>query len=106
MTLPAGMGLNPSAANGLEACTDAQFGKGTREPGRLPGGVEDRHASRSKRRPFLPDSLTGHVYVGQQLSRDPASGEEFRIFVAAESARFDISARLLGSVRANPRPGS
>ena len=32
VTLPAGMGINPSAANGLVACSDAQFGKGTRNP--------------------------------------------------------------------------
>jgi len=29
-TLPKGMGINPSGANGLEACLDSQFGKGTR----------------------------------------------------------------------------
>ncbi|HEX2392971.1 MAG TPA: hypothetical protein VHI77_08635, partial [Solirubrobacterales bacterium] len=28
VSLPRGMGLNPSAAEGLQACTDAQFGKG------------------------------------------------------------------------------
>ena len=28
VSLPAGMGLNPSAAPGLQACTEAQFGKG------------------------------------------------------------------------------
>ena len=28
VTLPVGMGINPSAANGLQVCTDAQFGKG------------------------------------------------------------------------------
>ncbi|HEV2790173.1 MAG TPA: hypothetical protein VGV69_02610, partial [Solirubrobacterales bacterium] len=32
VTLPLGMGLNPSAANGLQVCTDAEFGKGTRNP--------------------------------------------------------------------------
>src|SRR5690606_10193254 len=28
ITLPQGMGLNPSGANGLQACSDAQFKKG------------------------------------------------------------------------------
>ncbi|WP_272474877.1 hypothetical protein [Baekduia alba] len=32
VTMPAGMALNPSAATGLEACTDDQLGKGTMRP--------------------------------------------------------------------------
>ena len=32
------MGLNPSVANGLEACTDEQFGKGTDDPIECPAG--------------------------------------------------------------------
>ncbi|MET0305576.1 MAG: hypothetical protein ABW196_05035 [Solirubrobacterales bacterium] len=104
VTLPAGMGLNPSAANGLVACTDAQFNKGSREPVACPaasliGTVEVDT-------PPLPDgSLTGPVYVGKQLSRDPASGNLYRIFVVAESSRYDISARLLGRASVNPQTG-
>ncbi len=55
--------------------------------------------------PLPPGSLTGKVFVGQQLSRDPASGDLYRIFVTAESAQYDISARLLGKVRADPITG-
>jgi hypothetical protein len=103
-TLPQGMGLNPSAANGLEACSDAQFGKGTRDLVACPaasriGTVEVDTP------PLLDGSLSGPVYVGRQLSRDPASGEEYRIFVVAESSRYDISARLLGKISANPQTG-
>jgi hypothetical protein len=104
VTLPAGMGLNPSAANGLTACTDAQFGKGTRAPMACP--ETSRVGTVEVDTPPLPDgSLTGPVYVGQQLSRDPASGEAYRIFAAVESARYDISARLLGKVSADPQTG-
>jgi hypothetical protein len=104
VTLPGGMGLNPSAANGLVACTDAQFGKGTRNPVACPaaskvGTVEVQTP------PLPPDSLRGDVYVGQQLSRDPASGNAYRIFVHAESARYGISVRLIGNVAANPVTG-
>jgi hypothetical protein len=104
VTLPAGMGLNPSAANGLVACTNAQFGKGTRNPVACPAA--SRIGTVEVDTPPLPDgSLTGPVYVGQQLSRDPTSGEEYRIFVDVESTRYDISARLLGKVSANPQTG-
>jgi hypothetical protein len=103
-TLPAGMGLNPSAANGLEACTDEQFGKGTRNDIACPaasriGTVEVDTP------PLLDGSLSGPVFVGRQLSRDPASGNLYRIFVAAESDKYDISARLLGKVQADPQTG-
>ena len=56
--------------------------------------------------PPLPSgSLTGSVFVGQQLSRDPASGNLYRIFVDAESARYGISVRLVGHVSADPATG-
>jgi hypothetical protein len=104
VVLPAGMGLNPSAANGLQACTDAQFGKGTRNPIACPPA--SRIGGAAIDTPPLPDgSLTGEVYVGQQLSRDPASGEQYRIFVHVGSARYGISARLIGKVSADPLTG-
>jgi len=104
VTLPSGMGLNPSAANGLQACTDAQFGKGTRNPIACPAA--SKIGTVAVDTPPLPDgSLNGNVYLGQQLSRDPASGQEYRIFVDAESDRYGISARLIGNVSANPQTG-
>jgi hypothetical protein len=104
VTLPSGMGLNPSAANGLVACTDEQFGKGTRDPVACPEA--SKVGTVAVDTPPLPDgSLSGSVYVGRQLSSDPASGDLYRIFVTAESTRYDISARLLGRVSANPQTG-
>lgn len=105
VTLPAGMGINPSAANGLQTCTDAQFGKGTRA---LTAGCppQSKIGTATIESPPLPEgSLTGNVYVGQQLSRDPTSGNEYRIFIEAGSARYGIVARLVGNVSANPLTG-
>ncbi len=104
VALPAGMGLNPSAANGLLACSDPQFGKGTRGPVSCPAGSKIGTVSITT--PPLPEGpLTGNVYLGQQLSRDPASGQEYRIFVDAESARYGVSVRLVGNVSADPQTG-
>ncbi len=104
VALPEGMGLNPSAAKSLEACTDAQLGEGTRNPVSCPAG--SKIGTVEIETPPLPaGSLTGNVYLGQQLSRDPTSGEEFRIFVDAESARYGISVRLVGHVSADPNTG-
>jgi hypothetical protein len=104
VTLPAGMGLNPSAANGLAACTDAQFGKGTTHPVECPAASQIGTVA-VQTPPLPPDSLAGNVYLGQQLSRDPTSGQEYRVFVDVESARFGISARLIGNTKADPQTG-
>ncbi len=111
VTLPVGMGLNPSAANGLQVCTDEQFGKGTTNPVACPAqSIIGRARIESppledQLEPQPEEALEGNVYVGQQLSRDPTSGDEYRIFVEAESDRYGISVRLVGHVRADPLTG-
>ena len=104
VTLPAGMGLNPSAANGLQACSEKQFGKGTRNPVACPAASKVGTVSVATS-PLPEGPLTGNVYVGEQLSRDPASGQAYRIFVEAASSRYGISARLIGNVSADPQTG-
>ncbi len=106
VALPVGLGLNPSAGNGLVACTDAEFGKGSKAPVACPPG--SKVGTVAIETPPLPSSdgiLEGDVFVGTQLSRDPASGDEYRIFVDAESARYGISVRLVGRVSADPVTG-
>lgn len=109
VTLPLGMGLNPSAADGLQVCSDAQFGKGTTNPVACPPA--SRVGAVTIDSPALPEengegpALKGSVYVGQQLSRDPASGNLYRIFINAVSARYGIDVRLIGNVSADPQTG-
>jgi len=104
VSMPAGMGLNPSAAPGLQACTDAQFGRGTRNPVACPPGSKIGTVAIDT--PPLPDgTLTGDVYLATQQSRDPASGDEYRVFLDAESAARGLSIRLLAHVIANPQTG-
>jgi hypothetical protein len=104
LSLPAGMGLNPAAAPGLEACTDGAFGKGTRNPVSCPD--RSKIGTVSIETPPLPaGSLTGNVYLGQQQGRDPASGNLYRVFVNAVSRRYGVDVRLVGNVKANPQTG-
>jgi hypothetical protein len=106
VTLPQGMGINPSAANGLRTCTDQQFGKGTRNPVGCP--AQSRIGTVRIESPPLPEAdnqLEGPVYAGKQLSRDPLSGDEYRIFINAVSPRYGVDVRLVGNVRANPLTG-
>jgi len=111
VTLPRGMGLNPSAANGLATCTDAQFGKGTTNPVACPAASIVGHVKiespplEDQAEPQPEEVLEGNVYAGKQLSRDPTSGNEYRIFIEGKSDRYGISVRLIGNVRADPQTG-
>ena len=104
VTLPEGMTLNPSAATGLEACANSQFGIGTDEPIACPS--KSVIGSVIVNAPGIPDgSLAGSVYLGAPESQEPDSGREYRIFVAAEAPAYDIGVRLEGHVHANPQTG-
>ncbi len=100
VNLPEGAGINPSLANGLEACTDGQFHYLTNNPIECPDA--SKIGTVEVQTPSLPaDSLTGTVYVAEPKSSDPTSGEEFRIFLYVGSARYGVNVRLIGHVFPN-----
>jgi hypothetical protein len=117
VTLPKGMGLNPAAAGRLGACADAQFPRhiAIGNPIADPAGVHPPPISCPPASaigtvaidtPLLPpDALKGTVYLAQQLSRDPASGNQYRVFLDASSARFGVYVRLVGQIAADPATG-
>jgi hypothetical protein len=108
VTLPEGLTLNPSAANGLKACTAAQIGIGTR------GKVECPEASKvgevTLTVPDLPaaEPLTGNLYLG---GTEPITGganpaaPEYTMYINAESKRYGVDVRLKGLVTPNPTTG-
>jgi len=105
VSLPAGMGLNPSGAQGLLACTDAQFKKGVRvETNECP--AESKIGTVEVDSPPLAELLTGDVYVGEQKSSDPESGDLFRVLIEAKNTNEGIVARLVGRVKANKTTGN
>ncbi|HEX6782318.1 MAG TPA: hypothetical protein VF125_09855 [Solirubrobacterales bacterium] len=104
VVLPKGMGINPSGAQGLVACTDSQFKKGVRVMDNECPGASDI-GSVEVVSPPLSEPLVGDVYVGTQNSRDPESGEQFRILLEAKSEHEDINARLVGRIVANKTTG-
>lgn len=104
IAMPHGMGLNPSGAQGLQACTDAQFEKGVRTyTNKCP--PESDIGTVEVDSPPLSEPLIGDVYVGEQKSSDPESGEQFRILLEAKSVKEGINARLVGHVKANKTTG-
>ena len=69
VTLPAGLSVSASAANGLEGCTEAQLDPGSGEPGQCPEGSELGTVEVTS--PLLSKPLDGHVYLAE-----PNCGEE------------------------------
>lgn len=96
VVLPQGTGINPSAANGLETCTDAQFAKGTSNPITCPDASKIGFVEVET--PSLPGIFGGEVYAGQPLSNNPSTGEQFRIFLHVVEPRFGVNVRLEGKV--------
>jgi hypothetical protein len=104
VALPEGMGLNPAGANGLVACTDAQFKKGVRVYANECPAESDIGDVEVESAP-LAEPLEGDVYVGTQESTDPASGDLYRILIEAKSEKEGIDLRLVGHVEADPVTG-
>jgi hypothetical protein len=104
VTLPQGAGLNPATATGLEFCPNASFPLKSTAAVKCP--PKSQIGTVSIQTPVLPaNSLTGPVYLAPQESRDPASGEAYRIFFDAVSSRYGVDVRLEGKVAANPATG-
>ncbi|MDO9407852.1 hypothetical protein [Patulibacter sp.] len=94
--LPPGMTISPSAANGLQACQDAQFNKGNTNPISCP--ASSRIGAVKITTPVLDSPLNGSVYVGE-----PLPGNRYRLFVNADG--HGISIRLKGTVTPDPNTG-
>lgn len=104
VTLPVGTGLNPATAPGLKFCPDSAFPLKSKVPTSCP--AESQVGTIAIEAPELPPgSLQGPVYVAEQRSREPMSGNEYRIFFNAESPRYGVQVREEGKVKANPTTG-
>ena len=103
VTLPEGMTINPGAADGLQACSDAQLKLRTDDPLDCPEASKIGIVRASS--PLLAEQLAGGIYIRSQNSRDPRSGEMFRIALAVENKERGIVVRLPGQIRVDPATG-
>jgi hypothetical protein len=100
-TLPEGLTLNPAAAPGLEACTEAQFGIGTKKPIECPEG--SKLGTVALEVPGLPaGSLTGNVYLGGTA---PLTGPSYQLFVGAASKFYNVIVRVKGTTTPDLKTG-
>jgi hypothetical protein len=104
VTLPEGAGINPSLANGLATCTNAQFAYHTNNPIQCPGASQI--GTVDVETPSLPpNTLHGKVYIAQPESQNPSSGNQFRIFLTVESEKYGVNVRLKGQIFPNLQTG-
>ncbi len=102
VVLPEGLTLNPSAANGLQACTQAQLAKGSSAPVTCPAASKIGTALIETALPAK--SLGGNVYLGKTNAPGPITGPPYLIFIDAESV-YGVSVRLEGAAVPNPSTG-
>jgi hypothetical protein len=104
LTLPEGMTLNPSAAQGLEGCTPEQVGiltNGTRTEAPVACPEKSILGSVALEVPTLPaGSFTGKMYLGKSPT-SAITDPPFTVYLVADSARYGVSVRLQGSVEPN-----
>lgn len=111
VTLPEGMTLNPSAANGLGACSAAQIGLKT-PVGQLPAHFNEvtgdcpndsKIGTVEVNTPLLENPLTGSVYLAKPF--DNPFDSLLAIYLAVEDEQTGIVAKLPGHVESNPNTG-
>ena len=96
MTLPEGFTINPDAADGQGACTDAQANFGTESAPSCPDS--SKIGTFALHTVALDGPLNGAVYIGQ-----PKPGAQYRLIMAADG--FGIHAKLEGKVVPDPTTG-
>jgi hypothetical protein len=96
VTLPEGFTINPDAADGQSACTDAQANFNTEGPTECPD--QAKIGTFQVGTPALNGRLEGSVYIGE-----PLPGDQYRLFMTASG--FGINVKLIGSFQPDPQTG-
>jgi sugar lactone lactonase YvrE len=97
--LPAGVAVSASAANGLEACSEAQIGLHSEAAPQCPNGSKIGTVEITS--PLLSEHLTGGVYVARQGENPFGSLLAMYISAEADGARV----KLAGHIVADPVTG-
>ena len=109
VTLPQGLAINPSVANGLDACSEAQIGYApsggqihfTEAPQSCPDASKLGTLEVSV--PLLDHKLEGAVYAAKPFQNP--FGSLVALYLAIENERDGIVAKLAGKVVPDPQTG-
>lgn len=113
VTLPQGLDLNPSAANGLEACSESQvgyLGKGFPLPNPVRFDEEaptcpdgSKLGTVEVQTPVLEEALQGTIYLAAQ--EENPFDSLIAIYLVIDDARTGITLKLPGEVKPDPNTG-
>lgn len=125
VTLPEGMLLNPSAANGLQACSEAQIGfeglagidplsPGAPQPLRF--SEEEDHCPQAAKvgsvqitTPLLSEPLSGGVYLAEPAPNGEEAKNPFdsliALYITAENSKLGLHVKLAGKGELNQATG-
>jgi hypothetical protein len=96
VTLPAGVVVSPSAANGLDGCSDSQIALGSNAEPTCPDA--SKIGTVSIETPLLSEPLQGSIYLGRQTA-----SQLLRLFLVVRGPGLLI--KLAGKVDPNPTTG-
>ncbi len=99
VTLPAGMTVSPSGANGLQACSPEQIAMNNASEPSCPDA--SRLGSVEIETPVLPDMVKGSVYLAQQNQNPFGSTLALYLYAQADGA----VVKLAGHVESDPQTG-
>lgn len=101
VTLPAGIALNPAAADGLQACSEAQVALNVHAPPECPDpskvGTVEIHS------PLLPNPLLGFAYLAAQDANP--FGSLVALYIVAQDPVSGTLVKLAGEVKPDPVTG-
>lgn len=101
VTLPAGMALNPAAADGLQSCSEAQVGL---SDDAIPSCPEAAKVGTVEiKSPLLPNPLTGGVYLAAQNANP--FGSLVALYIVARDAVSGTLIKVAGEVKLDPVTG-
>lgn len=101
VTLPAGVAVNPSSANGLAACAPQEVDLNGPEPAHCPDAAKIGTVEVDT--PLLDHPLTGGIYVAKP--HDNPFGSLLAIYIAVDDPQSGVVVKLAGRVTADQQTG-
>jgi hypothetical protein len=96
---PRGVSINPSLADGLQGCADAEFGEHEGRPNRCP--LASKIGTVLVTTPLIDHPLHGAIYLRQP---EPES-ERYAVFIAIEDPISGLIVKLRASIVPDPQTG-